>query len=149
MHSSLHRAIAYIALTLRHRGRHSLVAVCGLGFMVELHITVRFPVSQLSSLNPQLNKAALRRAAAIFTLSIIKNKYKTRKTGQVKKLTNTCYKACCSILLLQAQPHKSLTLHKIGCGLAKRYKAANCFLAFALALRYLCIKLWLGGDAVS
>ena len=28
--------------------------------MVELHITVRFPVSQLSSLNPQLNKAALR-----------------------------------------------------------------------------------------
>ena len=29
MHSSLHRAIAYIALTLRHRGRHSLVAVCG------------------------------------------------------------------------------------------------------------------------
>ena len=66
MHSSLHRAIAYIALTLRHRGRHSLVAVCGLGFMVELHITVRFPVSQLSSLNPQLNKAALRRTAAIF-----------------------------------------------------------------------------------
>ena len=43
----------------------------------------------------------------------------------------------------------SLTLHKIGCGLAKRYKAANCFLAFALALRYLCIKLWLGGDVVS
>ena len=37
----------------------------------------------------------------------------------------------------------------IGCGLAKRYKAANCFLAFALALRYLCIKLWLGGNAVS
>ena len=29
-------------------------------FRVELHITVRFPVSQLSSLNPQLNKAALR-----------------------------------------------------------------------------------------
>ncbi len=28
--------------------------------MVELHITVRFPVSQLSSLNPQLNKAASR-----------------------------------------------------------------------------------------
>ena len=46
----------------------------------------------------------------------------------------------------------SLTLHKIGCGccgLAKRYKAANCFLAFALALRYLCIELWLGGDVVS
>ena len=28
--------------------------------MVELHITVRFPVSQLSSLNPQLNKATSR-----------------------------------------------------------------------------------------
>ena len=39
--------------------------------------------------------------------------------------------------------------YKIGCGLAKRYKAANCFLAFALALRYLCIKLWLDGNVVS
>ena len=28
--------------------------------MVELHITVRFPVSQLSSLNPQLKKASMR-----------------------------------------------------------------------------------------
>ena len=34
--------------------------------MVELHITVRFPVSQLSSLNPQLNKAALRLAVNPF-----------------------------------------------------------------------------------
>ena len=29
IHSSLHRAIAYIALTRRHRGRHCSVAVCG------------------------------------------------------------------------------------------------------------------------
>ena len=34
--------------------------------MVELHITVRFPVSQLSSLNPQLNKAASRLTANPF-----------------------------------------------------------------------------------
>ena len=31
-----------------------------LEFRVELHITVRFPVSQLSSLNSQLNNVALR-----------------------------------------------------------------------------------------
>ena len=34
--------------------------------MVELHITVRFPVSQLSSLNPQLNKAASRLTVNLF-----------------------------------------------------------------------------------
>ena len=34
--------------------------------MVELHITVRFPVSQLSSLNPQLNKDASRWAVNPF-----------------------------------------------------------------------------------
>ena len=57
----------------------------------------------------------------------------------------TLHKIGCGL----AKRYKAANCYKIGCGLAKRYKAANCFLAFALALRYLCIKLWLDGDVVS
>ena len=64
------------------------------------------PVSQLSSLNPQLDKAAMRWAVAIFTLSLIKNNVKESEIGQTVKLAIICYKAYCPILLLQVQPHK-------------------------------------------
>ena len=64
------------------------------------------PVSQLSSLNPQLDKAAMRWAVAISTLSLIKNNVKESEIGQTVKLANICYKAYCPILLLQVQPHK-------------------------------------------
>ena len=66
------------------------------------------PVSQLSSLNPQLDKAAMRWAVAIFTLSLIKNNVKESEIGQTVKLANICYKAYYPILFCKHSPTNNI-----------------------------------------